>query len=71
MTQILVVEDDPDLRVTLRQALTAAGHAVDTAADGQAALAAVASRSYALMVLDLGLPQVDGLDVLRRAARRR
>ena len=66
MTQILVVEDDPDLRVTLRQALTAAGYAVDTAADGQAALAAVASRSYALMVLDLGLPQIDGLDVLRR-----
>jgi DNA-binding response OmpR family regulator len=66
MTQILVVEDDADLRLTLRQALTAAGYAVDTAADGQAALAAVSGRSYALMVLDLGLPQVDGLDVLRR-----
>jgi two-component system, response regulator RegA len=66
MTQILVVEDDPDLRVTLRQALTAAGYAVDTAPDGQAALAALVSRSYALMVLDLGLPQMDGLDVLRR-----
>ena len=66
MTQILVVEDDPDLRVTLRQALTAAGYAVDTAADGQAALSALTSRSYALMVLDLGLPQIDGLDVLRR-----
>jgi DNA-binding response OmpR family regulator len=55
MTQILVVEDDPDLRVTLRQALTAAGYVVDTASDGQAALSAVTSRSYALMVLDLGL----------------
>jgi DNA-binding response OmpR family regulator len=66
MTQILVVEDDPDLRVTLRQALTAAGYTVDTAPDGQAALSAVTSRSYALMVLDLGLPQMDGLDVLRR-----
>jgi len=66
MTQILVVEDDPDLRVTLRQALTAAGYAVDTAGDGQAALAAVTTRSYALLVLDLGLPQIDGLDVLRR-----
>lgn len=66
MTQILVVEDDPDLRVTLRQALSAAGYAVDTAADGQAALQAIAGRSYALMVLDLGLPQIDGLDVLRR-----
>ena len=52
MTQILVVEDDPDLRVTLRQALTAAGYTVDTAADGQTALAAVAGRSYALVVLD-------------------
>jgi DNA-binding response OmpR family regulator len=66
MTQILVVEDDPDLRVTLRQALSAAGYSVDTATDGQSALAAVTSRSYALMVLDLGLPQIDGLDVLRR-----
>jgi DNA-binding response OmpR family regulator len=62
----LVVEDDPGLRVTLRQALTAAGYGVDAAADGETALAAVASRSYALMVLDLGLPQIDGLHVLRR-----
>lgn len=66
MTQILVVEDDPDLRRTLRDALTAAGYAVDTAPDGQAAVTALAARGYALMVLDLGLPHMDGLDVLRR-----
>jgi DNA-binding response OmpR family regulator len=66
MAQILVVEDDPDLRVTLRQALTGAGYQVETVADGQGAIAAVAARAYTLMVLDLGLPQLDGLDVLRR-----
>jgi DNA-binding response OmpR family regulator len=66
MTQILVVEDDTDLRRTLRDALALAGYAVETVADGQAALAALASRGYALMVLDLGLPKMDGLDVLRR-----
>jgi len=66
MTQILVVEDDPDLRRTLRDALTAAGYAVDTAPDGQAAVTALAARGYALLVLDLGLPHMDGLDVLRR-----
>ena len=66
MTQILVVEDDPDLRQTLRDALTLTGYAVETVADGQAAVALLAARSFALMVLDLGLPQMDGLDVLRR-----
>jgi len=69
MTQILVVEDDPDLRATLRQALTAAGYQIDTVGDGQGALAAVAARAYSLMVLDLGLPRLDGLDVLRRLRR--
>src|SRR5262252_3329674 len=66
MSQILVVEDDPDLRATLRQALTAAGYHVETVADGQAAIAAVVARAFSLMVLDLGLPRLDGLDVLRR-----
>ena len=66
MTQILVVEDDPDLRRTLRDALTLAGYAVETVADGQAAVSALAARGHALMVLDLGLPRMDGLDVLRR-----
>jgi DNA-binding response OmpR family regulator len=66
MTQILVVEDDPDLRATLRQALTAAGYQIETVADGQTAIAAVVARAYSLMVLDLGLPRLDGLDVLRR-----
>jgi DNA-binding response OmpR family regulator len=66
MTQILVVEDDPDLRPTLQQALTAAGHQVETVADGHAAITAVIARAYSLVVLDLGLPRLDGLDVLRR-----
>jgi DNA-binding response OmpR family regulator len=66
VTQILVVEDDPDLRQTLRDALTLTGYGVETVGDGQAAVAALAARSFALMVLDLGLPRMDGLDVLRR-----
>lgn len=66
MTQILVVEDDPDLRRTLKDALSSGGYSVDTVADGQAAVTALAARGYALVILDLGLPRMDGLDVLRR-----
>jgi DNA-binding response OmpR family regulator len=68
---LLLVEDDADLRRTLHQSLRLAGYAVDVAGDGYAAEAALAGRDYMLMVLDLGLPQLDGLDVLRRLRERR
>jgi len=63
---VLVVEDEPLLLRQLSQALTDAGYAVDTATDGAAADFLGHTESYDAVVLDLGLPKMDGLTVLRR-----
>ena len=70
MSQLLLVEDDADLRRTLHQALTLAGYEVEAVGDGQAADVALSSRDYSLLVLDLSLPKLDGLDVLKRLRAR-
>ena len=64
--RLLVVEDEPALLDQLTRALTAAGYAVDTAADGDRADFAVMTESYDALLLDLGLPRTDGLTLLRR-----
>ncbi len=61
---VLVVDDDRSIRRTLEKFLTDLGYAVATAPDGRAALAALAATEYDAMLLDLGLPEVDGLEVL-------
>jgi CheY-like chemotaxis protein len=66
---ILVVEDDTGLRGVFRQALTAAGFDVREAADGIEALRRIDAKLPNLIVLDLGLPGVDGRDVLVELAR--
>jgi two-component system response regulator MprA len=63
---ILVVDDDAPIRRMLDRTLSAEGYAVETAADGGAALAAVERSTPDLVVLDVGLPGVDGLAVSRR-----
>jgi two-component system response regulator MprA len=63
---ILVVDDDAPIRRMLDRTLSAAGYAVATAADGGEALAAVERSTPDLVVLDVGLPGVDGLSVSRR-----
>jgi DNA-binding response OmpR family regulator len=63
---ILVVDDDLDLVDVVRTALEREGFAVDNAADGAAALDKIAGEVPELVVLDLGLPKVRGLDVLRK-----
>ncbi|HEX4679413.1 MAG TPA: response regulator transcription factor [Gaiellaceae bacterium] len=63
---ILVVDDDAPIRRMLDRTLSAEGYAVETAADGGAALAAVERSTPDLIVLDVGLPGVDGLAVSRR-----
>jgi DNA-binding response OmpR family regulator len=68
--RILLVEDDAALRETLQQALNTAGYGVDPVGDGRAADNALAAGEYDLAVLDLGLPGLDGLDVLRRMRER-
>jgi len=64
--RILVVEDDPDLTRQLTEALAAAGYAVDAAADGEDAHFLGDTEPYDAVVLDLGLPTIDGLTILRR-----
>lgn len=65
---ILLVEDDPAVRRMVKAALTGAGLEVESAADGSAAAAILAARRPALLLLDLGLPGVDGA-VVGAAAR--
>jgi two-component system, OmpR family, response regulator len=64
--RVLLVEDDTLLRSQLAQVLDQAGYAVDQAADGQTALHLGATEPYDAVVLDLGLPVMDGLTVLQR-----
>jgi DNA-binding NtrC family response regulator len=63
--QILVVEDDTTIRLTLRDVLGKQGYGVDLAEDGAAGLDRFRAHSYALVMLDLRLPDMHGLDVLR------
>lgn len=64
--RILIVEDEPTLSSRLESALTDAGYAVDCAADGERADFLGSTERYDAVILDLGLPKVDGLTVLRR-----
>jgi len=69
--RILVVEDDEVLAAALTRALTQSAYAVDHVADGEHANLALATDSYDLVVLDLALPRVDGMRVLKRLRDRR
>lgn len=64
--RVLVVEDDPDLNRQLNRALTDAGYAVDVATDGEEGHFLGDTEPYDAVVLDLGLPQIDGVTVLER-----
>ena len=66
MTRVLVVDDEPPLRRTLAIGLRARGYDVDTAADGRDALATAHATPPDLVLLDLGLPDLDGVEVIRR-----
>lgn len=69
--RILLAEDDPTLQRGLAQALHDTGHVTVAACDGAAADLLLATESFDLLVLDLGLPKMDGLVVLERLRRRR
>lgn len=64
--RVLVVEDDPLLGDALRVGLAQAGFAADWVRDGRAGLVAAASEPFAALVLDLGLPELSGLELLHR-----
>ncbi len=69
--RILVVEDDSVLAAALTRALNQSAYAVDLVVDGEAANRALGTTSYDLVVLDVALPKIDGLSVLRRLRDRR
>jgi len=69
MLNILLVDDEPDLRVSLGEVLREEGHAVDLASDGEAAMACLASQPFHLVISDVRLPKLDGLTLLRRIRR--
>lgn len=66
MTRILLVEDDGAILRDIRTALEANGYLVETTADGEEAWFKGDTEDYAAVVLDLGLPRLDGLAVLKR-----
>lgn len=63
--RILVVEDDPDLGDVLRKRLRKDGHGVDLEPDGEAADEVLRYQEYEVVVLDIGLPNMDGIEILR------
>lgn len=63
--RILVIEDEDELRNALKEGLTLSKYAVDTARDGLEGLELMDINSYDLVLLDLNLPKIDGMDVLR------
>jgi two-component system response regulator QseB len=69
MAHLLIVEDDELLLDALSAQLAQAGHVIETASDGEAALDQLRRRAFDGMVLDLGLPKIDGLAVLQQLRR--
>ena len=66
MARVLIVDDDTSLQKALRLGLTAHGHSAIAAANGEQGISKTASDAPDVVVLDLGLPDIDGLTVLRR-----
>lgn len=68
--RLIVVEDDADLRAVLHSALRYSGFDVDTFVDGQRAANAMLATDYDAAIIDLGLPMLDGLSLLRQMRRK-
>ncbi len=64
---VLVVDDEPNILRTVRTALRTEGYEVETAEDGAAALERLSTRSYDVVLLDVQMPRIGGLEVLQRA----
>ena len=64
--RVLVIEDDPAIRRFLRTSLTAQGYLVTDAEDGTAGLGQLRRSAVDILVLDLGLPDINGLDIIER-----
>ena len=65
MKSVLVVDDDPSIRALIRLYLESAGYAVVEAADGKRAMSALDGQPVDLVILDIFMPEMDGLEVLQ------
>ena len=70
MARILLAEDDDQMRAFLNRGLRRAGHAVDAVADGEAALERSRNAEYDLLLADVVMPGIDGIELARRVAVR-
>ncbi len=70
MASILLAEDDNAMRTFLTSALHRAGHDVVAVPDGVAAINALGTRDFALLIADIVMPGMDGIELSRQAARR-
>ncbi len=71
MSRILIVEDDPALRSSVRSVLERSGHEVHTAGDGAAGARELEQNHYDVVLLDIGLPFVDGWEILESQGDKR
>ena len=70
MARILLAEDDDQMRAFLGRGLRRAGHVVDAVPDGEAALAHAQGAEYDLLLADVVMPGIDGIELARRVAAR-
>lgn len=70
MNRILIVEDEPGMASFIDKGLASRGYATKVVVDGQSAVAIASDSDFDLVILDLGLPDIDGLSVLREIRRR-
>lgn len=66
MRKVLVVEDDQDVRNLYKQILENAGFEITTAVDGEEGLAKILEGGFSLILLDIMLPKIDGIEILRK-----
>jgi DNA-binding response OmpR family regulator len=69
--RLLLVEDDAMLGAAMKRGLEKGGHVVDWALDGDEALGALSAQAYAIVLLDMSLPGIDGMDVLKAVRTRK
>jgi two-component system copper resistance phosphate regulon response regulator CusR len=67
--RLLLVEDEPEIQNFLKQPLANAGYEVDTAKDGQTAIQLASEKKYDVLIVDLGLPDQDGIDLILQLRR--
>src|SRR3977135_2294161 len=70
MARILLAEDDNQMRAFLSRGLRRAGHSVDAVGDGEAALGRAPGRNYALLLADVVMPGIDGVELAKRVTVR-